>query len=45
MDILLQPTKCIKPLLLLQYNRVFYVFYVLNTAAVDSYINVITMII
>lgn len=38
MDILLQPTKHLKPLLLLQYNHVFYVFYVftINTAAVDS---------
>lgn len=44
MDILLQPTKHLKPLLLL---HVFYVFYVftINTAAVDSDINVFTMII
>lgn len=47
MDILLHPTKHLKPLLLPQYNHVFYVFYVftINTAAVDSDINVFTMII
>lgn len=47
MDILLQPTKHLEPLLLLQYNHVFYVFYVftINIAAEDSNINVFTMII